>query len=131
LHMQTRKPITESTVSLGVGENALSLGWKLRATVGIGAVGFSAGAWYAIDSGLAVVADGSHLNSLKFGCVTAAINVRSQFGVGYTIPDYARSVINAFLGALGAKPIPATGGPSWGPFTIWNMPGTQWCPPRK
>jgi hypothetical protein len=131
ISMATRKPITQSTVSLGVGENALSLGWKLRATVGIGGAGFAAGAWYALDSGLAVLADGSHLNSLKFGCVTAAINVRSEFGVGFTIPEFVRSVVNAVLGALGAKAVPASAGPSWGPFTIWNVPGTEWCPPRK
>jgi hypothetical protein len=129
--MTTKAPITENTLSLGVGENAISLGWSVRATVGIGVGGFSAGAWFALRPGLAVVADGSNLLSLEAACTTADLDVSDMYGVGYTIPEYARSVINAVLGVLHVKPIPASGGPSWGPFTIWRPPRSDWCPPRK
>jgi hypothetical protein len=131
LGMETGTPITQNTLSLGVGVNAISLGWAIRATVGIGGGGFSAGAWTDLRSGLALEADGSNLMSLKLGCASAALDVTSRFGVGYTIPEFVRSVVNAVLGAAGAKPIAATGGPAWGPFTIWHPPLAQWCPPRQ
>lgn len=129
--METRTPITENTLSLGVGANAISLGWALRATVGIGGGGFSAGAWADLRSGLALAADGSNLMSLELGCSTAALDVTSKYGVGYTIPEFVRSIVNTFLGVVGAKPIAASGGPSWGPFTLWHPPTAHWCPPRK
>jgi hypothetical protein len=131
LGMETGTPITQNTLSLGVGVNAISLGWALRATVGIGGGGFTAGAWTDLRSGLALEADGSNLMSLKLGCASAALDVTGRYGVGYTIPEFVRSVVNAFLGAVGAKPIAATGGPAWGPFTIWHPPRAQWCPLRQ
>jgi hypothetical protein len=129
--MVTRTPISQNTLSLGVGVNAFSIGWAVRATVGVGAVGFSAGGWAELKSGVALAADGSGIESLKLGCATVAVDVNSHFGVGYTIPDYVQSVVNSVLRVLGAQPIAASGGPSWGPFTVFHPPQAQWCPPRK
>jgi hypothetical protein len=126
----TKTPITQNTLSLGVGVNAISIGWKVRATVGIGLGVFSAGAWAELRAGLAAVADGSNLESLKFGCARSDLDVTSLYGVGYTIPEYVRTVVNAVLGAIGAKPVAASGGPWWGPYTLWHPPPAQWCPPR-
>ena len=55
--MATHKSITKSTISLGAGINSISIGWKLRAGVGIGLAGFSAGGWYELTPGIALVAD--------------------------------------------------------------------------
>jgi hypothetical protein len=129
--MSTRTGVTDNSVSLAVGENAFRLRWKLHATVGIGLAGFSAGAWFKFEPTLALAADGSHLNSLKLGCVTAALDVSGYYGVGYTIPNYVRGVVNALLGLVRAKPIPASGGPWWGPYTIWHPQPAEYCPPRK
>jgi hypothetical protein len=128
---RARVPMTENTLSLGVGANALSLGWKVRAMVGIGAAGFAAGAWGELHAGLGLRADGSNLLSLKLGCAGVAFDVTSYYGVGYSIPDYVESVVNFFLRLVKAKPIASNGGPSWGPFAIWKPPQAEWCPPRK
>jgi hypothetical protein len=124
------QPLQKNTLSLGVGVNAISLGWKVRATVGIGLAGFSAGVWYALAPGIAIVADGSHLMSLKFGCVTSALAVNQGFGVGFTMPEFVRSVVNAFLGAVGAAPVPEIIGKSWGPYLIVDADPVKYCPPR-
>jgi hypothetical protein len=60
--------------------------------------------------------------------VRASLDVTSKVGVGYTIPDYALSVINAILGVVHMKPIPAHGGPEWGPFVVWRPPPGEYCP---
>jgi hypothetical protein len=129
--LATKTPIVKNTLSLGVGENAIDIGWALKATVGVGVGGLSAGAWAELRSGIALVADGSGLESLKFGCATADLDVSLKDGVGFSIPDFVRNVVNAVLGALRAKPIPASLGPSWGPFTLWHPPLSQGCPKRK
>jgi hypothetical protein len=131
LTMGTKTPVSKSTLSLGVGPNLISVGYDLRATVGLGAVVLTAGAWGELNAGLALLADGSHLQSLKFGCTTVALDVRSKFGVGYSVADFVRKPINAFLGLFRIKPIPKSGGPSWGPFPVWQPPASEWCPPRK
>jgi hypothetical protein len=129
--LTTDTPITQNTLSLGVGENAISLGWALRATVGIGVGVLTAGAWADLRTGIALVADGSNLESLKFGCARADIDVTSRYGVGYTLANFVRKIVNAILGAVGAKPIPPSGGPEWGPYTLWHPAQAQWCPPRR
>jgi hypothetical protein len=129
--LQPVQPVTKSTLSLGVGTNAISVGWAIKATVGIGLGPFTAGVWFALKPGLAVAADGSHLQSLKLGCVTAALDVTSEYGVGFDIPEFVQSVVNAILGALRVKPIPTTIGPSWGPSQVFGPTRGEYCPPRK
>jgi hypothetical protein len=131
LAMATEKPIGENTLSLGVGSNSVSIGYAMRATVGVGVVVFTAGAWGELRTGLALTADGSHLQSLTFACTTVAVDARAKFGVGYSVADFVREPINALLGLLHIKPIPARGGPEWGPFIVWRPPDSQWCPKRS
>jgi hypothetical protein len=121
------RPIVGNTASQGIGTNAFSLGWTLRATVGVGVGGFSAGAWYELKPGLAVVMDGMP-GSLKQGCVSAAVTVFGKYGVGFTIPEWVASVVNAVLGAAGAKPIATSGGPSSKDYVIWKPPAAEACP---
>jgi hypothetical protein len=129
--METGTPISQNTLSLGVGANSVSLGWSIRATVGIGGVGFAAGAWFALRPGLAFTADGSHLQSLEFGCATVAVDVSGLYGVGFSIPEFVQDTINAILSLVRVPPIPSSIGPSWGPYEIWQPPRAEWCPPRK
>jgi hypothetical protein len=128
--MATKKPMEYNTASVGSGTNAFSLGWALKATVGVGLGGFTAGAWTKFKSGLAVVQDGSP-GSFSLGCVKLDLSVTGQVGVGYTIPNYALKIVNSVLGAVGAKPIQASGGPQSGEFTIWKPGPASACPKRK
>jgi hypothetical protein len=131
LDMDTKTPVSESTLSLGVGVNRVKIGYALRATVGVGAVVFEAGAWGKLRAGLALSADGSHLMSLEFGCTTVGLDVSDVFGVGFSVADFIRKPINVLLGLLRIKPIPAQGGVAWGPYTVWKPATAEWCPPRK
>jgi hypothetical protein len=129
--MATGTPISQNTLSLGVGSNSISLGWSIRATVGIGGAGFAAGVWFELRPGLAFTADGSGLQSLEFGCTTVALDVKGSYGAGFSIPEFVQDTINAILGIFRVKPIPSSIGPSWGPYAIWQPPRAEWCPPRK
>jgi hypothetical protein len=127
--MSSHRPLVEDTHSDSLGVNAISVGWSVRADVGIGLGGFSAGAWFAMTPGLSLAFDGSPM-SLRQGCATSSLVVTDKYGFGYTIPNYALSVINTILGLARVKPIPARGGPSWGPFTVWKPPQDQYCIPH-
>jgi hypothetical protein len=102
----------------------------VRLTVGLGGGGLAAGAWFELIPGLSLAADGSNLESLKFGCAQASLNVTSKFGAGWQIPQYIAKPVNALLGLLRIAPIPTTGGPSWGPYPVWKQ-DAHYCPPRK
>ncbi|MDQ6875719.1 MAG: hypothetical protein M3042_11750 [Actinomycetota bacterium] len=124
--MGTHTSQLRNTLSLGAGVNSISLGWRMRATVGIGMGGFSAGAWVEFKAGMALTADQSPL-SLRHGCDTESLEVTDKLGVGYSIPDYAATVINGVLGIFGADPIPKAGGPSWGPYVVWRPDRSDYC----
>ena len=124
------KPLEYNVSSIGLGTNALSLGWAIKATVGIGFAGATAGAWFAFKSGLALAMDGSP-GSPTQGCVTVGLSLTGQVGVGYTMPEYVLTVVNAIFKAIGAKPISADGGPQSSPFTIWQPKTASACPAKK
>jgi hypothetical protein len=129
--MSTEVPMDKNTLSLGVGENAITLAWDVRVTVGLGVGGLAVGAWAQLTPSLSLVADGGSLTSLKFGCVTLSLVVTSKYGAGWSIPEYIAKPVNAVLHFLNIKPIPRTGGPSWGPYEVWEPAQDNYCPPRK
>lgn len=111
----------ENAASLSVGINALSIGYGAHFSIGIGVIGFNGGPYFDLDANLAIDKDGSPpQTSLTAGCTTAAVYVNGSFGVGYTIPEVVTKAINGFLTLFNAQPISATGGPKWGPYTLWN-----------
>lgn len=126
--MATHYSLLRHEKSVGLGLNAFKLGWNLKATVGLGLGVGSAGAWYALSAGLALAGDASPA-SLHPGCNQESLDVTGKFGVGFTMPEFVRSVVNFILRAVRAKPIPPTIGPSWGPQNIWNPPLAEYCPP--
>jgi hypothetical protein len=130
LKFRVAAPLTHNTASVGVGVNKITVGWRLRATVGLGLAGFSAGAWYTLASGISAVADGTHGQSLKFGCVSAALAINQGFGIGFTMPEFVRRIVNTILSALRVRPVPETLGPSWGPFEIVKTEPVKYCPQR-
>lgn len=121
--------LVRNVAAPSIGISTIAMGWSLRATVGIGTPGLSFGIWYALQPGLAMAVDNTPM-SLSFGCATAGINIAGQYGVGYHIPEFLASGISAVLSLFGAKPIPATGGPSWGPYTVFNPPRAKYCLPH-
>ena len=131
IEMTPKEPFTKFTTSRSVGHNAFSLGWKLRATVGLGlGIVGTAGAFYEIRPGMALVADGTHPMSHTVGCVKADLDITSNIGVGYSMSKIVHSIVNAILSVLRVKPIPAQGGPSWGPYVVYRQPTQTYCPSR-
>ncbi|HEV7204224.1 MAG TPA: hypothetical protein VGN18_06405 [Jatrophihabitans sp.] len=118
--------------SLAVGINAATLGYGARLSAGIGVLGFTGGPYVDLGASLAIAKDGSPTpTSLTAGCVTAAVYVQGSYGVGYTVPEVVASLVNAFLSLFNARPIAASGGKNWGPYTLWNPPRAQLCLQRK
>ena len=117
----------QNATSYSVGINALSIGYGARFSVGIGVIGFNGGPFFQLNGDLAIDKDGSPpQTSLTLGCATAAVSVTASYGVGYTIPEVVTKAVNGFLKLFNAKPISSTGGPTWGPYTLWNPgPGTR------
>jgi hypothetical protein len=126
----TKKDILTNTISIGLGSNVMKLKWALRATIGVGLAGFTAGGWYEVQPTLAVVQDATQ-GSPSQGCVVAGVSIGSDWGVGYTVPSFALSLVNAALEGLGAKPIKPVGGIRLGPKTLWNPKPRSACPPGK
>lgn len=130
IHTQTS--VIDNATSLSVGINAIRLTYNVRLSAGIGLIGFTAGPFVAMNATLAVDKDGSPpQTSLTAGCATAAVGVYGRFGVGYTIPGVVVSVVNAFLKLLNARPIAASGGQQWGPYTLWNPGPAKRCLQRN
>jgi hypothetical protein len=125
-----KKDILTNTVSIGTGSNVVKFKWSLRATIGVGMAGFTAGGWYEVQPTLAAVQDATQ-GSPSQGCVVAGFSVGSDWGVGYTVPTFALSLVNAALEGLGAKPVKPVGGIRLGPKTIWNPKPRSACPPGK
>jgi hypothetical protein len=107
--------------SLSVGINALSIGYGMHFSIGIGVIGFNGGPFFDLDGTLAIDKDGSPTaTSLTAGCAVAAVGITGSFGVGYTLPEFVTEAVNTFLGLFHAKPISSTGGFTKGPYTLWN-----------
>jgi hypothetical protein len=119
-------PMNRNTVSLGVAANSVGFGWRVTAEVGVGLLGFSAGAWYKLGFFTEFTADG--LDVLHPGCVTNSIVIRGQFGVGYHVPEVVMKAVNFFLGVFGVKKIPASGGLMSKYVPLWHPDPAQYCP---
>lgn len=129
---KTTTSALKDATSLAVGVNAATLGYGARLSAGIGVLGFTAGPYVDLGASLAIAKDGSPTpTSLTAGCVTAAVYVQGSYGVGYSVPDVVVKLVNAFLNLLNARPIAASGGKNWGPYTLWNPPRAQLCLQRK
>jgi hypothetical protein len=120
-------PLDRNTLSLGVAGNAVELGWRVTAEVGVGLLGFSAGAWYKVGFATNFVAD-TPLDVLHPGCVTNSVVLRGQFGIGYHVPAVVMKAVNFFLGVFGVKQIPADGGIKSKYVPLWRPPSAQYCP---
>jgi hypothetical protein len=123
-------PLDRNITSLGVASNTIQLGYSARVTIGIGAIGFEAGAWYQLRFGLTAVSD-TIASELSRSCVTDSLTIDSKYGIGYSIPDIVANAVNLFLSVFGVPKIAASGGLSWGPSNILSTPAVKYCPTKK
>jgi hypothetical protein len=130
--VKTVTSVSKSAGSLGVSVNAISLAFHGSLSIGFGIPGIHVGPFVAITTALAFDKDGSPpTSSLTEGCSDAKVVITGVFGIGYSIAEPVRKIINFFLKAVNIKPIlKSSGGPRW-PFTIWDPPLSQRCPARK
>lgn len=127
-HFSSELSSLQNAFSLSAGINALSIGYGVHFAIGIGVIGFNGGPFFDVDATLAIDKDGSPpQTSLTAGCATAAVSVKGTIGVGYTIPNFLARALNKFLSIFDAGPIPASGGPRWGPFPIWDPGSGKLC----
>ncbi|HEY4376555.1 MAG TPA: hypothetical protein VGM93_05330 [Acidimicrobiales bacterium] len=124
--LTTTKSALDSIQSLAVAPQALTFSYALRVSIGIGPPGLNAGIWYQIAAALGLATSGSQLDPLQgtslVTCKTVSLSIQGRYGVGYTIPKLVVSAINLFLHAFApkARPVAATGGPSWGPTILFQ-----------
>lgn len=116
--------MTANTRVLGIASGVITVGWRIKVSIGVGVLGFSAGVWYAFDVGLSVAADGL---SLTAGCVRDALLVTGRYGIGWTVPQAVVAVLNFFLRAVQAHTITASGGLAWGPSDLWRPTPGNFC----
>jgi len=121
------EPMSKNTASYGLATNSLSFGWGIRASVGVGLGGFSAGAFYELQFSGAVAAEVGQ-NVLNPGCVHDSLMVHSLYGLGYHVPSLVMKAVNLFLSVVGVGPIPADGEIVRGPFTLWSPKPVEYCP---
>jgi hypothetical protein len=128
----TQLSALKNAASLSVGINAVSLGYGITLSVGIGVPGFNAGPYFHIGAKLVIDKDGSPpQTSLTAGCADAAVYIAGNFGVGYRIPDVVTKIVNSFLSLLNAKPIQGTGGFNSPSYPLWNPGKSQLCLKRS
>ena len=122
--------VTDSLLShiehRAVASSAVVAHWGLRIAVGIGVHGFMAGVWYQLTTGVGLVADGMASGNIA-PCVDGSARITGSYGVGYSIPKVVAQVVNQFLTVVNLAPIAASGGPQWGPSTLWEVLGSQRC----
>jgi len=121
------EPMNRNTASYGIATNSFSFGWGIKASVGIGIPGFSAGAFYELMFSGAVAADVA-LDALHPACVTDALYLHSLYGLGYRVPPLVMRAVNLFLAVFGVPAIPASGGIVRGPNTLWSRGTSKYCP---
>lgn len=118
----TQTSLLDSIQAVGIAPVALEFGYQAKLTVGLGLLGFSAGAWLSLVVRIGVTAASSEA---AVPCRLAAINAQLGYGIGYQIPTPVAKLVNFFLTTFGAPPIRASGGIT-GPYqSIVDKSATQ------
>ncbi|MFG1777344.1 hypothetical protein ACGFIG_13055 [Micromonospora sp. NPDC049048] len=101
-----RDSLTNSITGVSIGVNGMLLSYDVKFTVGIGALGFSAGLYVGLRTTVgATLGSGAGL----IVCRGAGINVTMRYGIGYSIPKVVADVVNFFLKVFRTKPIETSG----------------------
>lgn len=122
-----RESLLQTMGGVSLGASGLVMMHQLKVIVGIGAVGFVAGPYFAFNSSVGVTR-ASDIGMLR--CREATIRVSLLGGVGYAIPRPVTDAINFFLRALNIRyRIDGEGGLSSNPMTIIESSGQ--APPSR
>ncbi|MEU9508140.1 hypothetical protein AB0D32_17900 [Micromonospora sp. NPDC048170] len=101
-----RDSLTNSITGVSIGVNGMLLSYDVKFTVGIGALGFSAGVYVGLRTTVgATLGSGAGL----IVCRGAGINVTMRYGIGYSIPQVVADVVNFFLKVFRTRPIESSG----------------------
>lgn len=106
------KSLVKSINGISIGVNGFVLAYQARFLAGIGAFGFSAGIYFGFtagvgvtrgsDAGLYVPGTGG---TIRVVCRSATLDLKANYGVGYSIPAPVADVINFFLRVFKTRPI--------------------------
>ena len=121
------EPMNRNTASYGAAASSFAFGWGIKASVGIGIHGFSAGAFIELMFSGAVAADVG-LDVLHPGCVKDSLYLHYLYGLGYRVPVIVMHAVNLLLAVFGVDAIPASGGLTRGPFAVWSPAPSEYCP---
>jgi hypothetical protein len=103
--VQTTTEIGHSVEGISVGINSVVMGFNIRTMVGIGSFGFNAGVYIAFRfSGTALKAP-----NIAFPCRQGTVDINLDTGIGYAIPQWVTTAINAFLTPFTSKRVDSTG----------------------
>jgi len=119
--LTVEKSLLDTMKNVSVGPAGLDIAYALKLSIGVGAFGLSAGAWYQFTAALGLAAQ-PVLNLNLTSCKTATLILSGKYGVGYSIPNVVAQAINAFLGLIykNPRPVQPQGGPSWGPDELFK-----------
>ncbi|MFI7488255.1 hypothetical protein ACIBXA_07710 [Micromonospora echinaurantiaca] len=99
---QVRNSLTNSITGISIGASGLLVTYDVKFTVGIGALGFTAGVYVALRASVgASLGSGAGL----IVCRGAGLGVHMRYGVSYSIPKVVADVVNFFLKVFRTKPI--------------------------
>jgi hypothetical protein len=111
----------KATNSIAVGISYAVFDYNVRFTVGLGYLGFVAGVFLAFGAHLMAAVGAPIGFNIAQGatdpiehCKSIQADLWVDYGVGYTIPTTVAKLVNYFLKAFNAAPIPTSGGLSHG-----------------
>ncbi|MDO3704672.1 hypothetical protein Q3W71_23700 [Micromonospora sp. C28SCA-DRY-2] len=99
---RVRNSLTNSITGISIGASGLLVTYDVKFSVGIGALGFTAGLYVALRASVgASLGSGAGL----IVCRGAGLGVTMRYGLGYSIPKVVADVVNFFLKVFKTKPI--------------------------
>ena len=99
-----KSSLTDSITGVSVGVSGLTVLLQGRFAVGIGMLGFTAGAYIMLTTTVTITM-GSAAGAPLTVCRGAQLGIWISYGIGYRIPAWLQKVINAFLSLFNATPI--------------------------
>ncbi|MGS2615265.1 hypothetical protein ACVCAH_12180 [Micromonospora sp. LZ34] len=97
-----RNSLTNSITGVSIGASGLLVAYDVKFTVGIGALGFTAGVYAGLRATVgASLGSGAGL----IVCRGAGLSVTMRYGISYSIPKVVADVVNFFLRVFKTKPI--------------------------
>ncbi|MFC0504532.1 hypothetical protein [Micromonospora costi] len=101
-----RNSLTNSITGISLGASGLLVTYDAKFTVGIGALGFTAGLFVGLRASVgASLGSGAGL----IVCRGAGLGVTMRYGISYSIPKVVADIVNFFLRTFKTRPIKQRG----------------------